>query len=111
MGVSEPSADELGSLEQKKIVRNKGTRGTVPLLRVTFQNVPFQDSFPRAWQVAMPCTSDGLRCCSLEGKEDWCDWVGNGWQCSCKESEERRVQCDIYSGHRYCQVFGVHIFL
>ena len=63
---------------------------------------------------------------------DWCDWVGNGWQCSCKESEERRVrnrkynylrqniwliilllfieypcpqvQCDIYSGHRYCQV-------
>ena len=49
--VSEPSADELGSLEQKKIVRNKGTQGTVPLLRVTFQNAPFQDSFPRAWQV------------------------------------------------------------
>ena len=22
---------------------------------------------------------------------DWCDWIGDGWQCSCQELEKRRV--------------------
>ena len=63
-------------------------------------------------KVAMPRTTDGLRLCSFEGKEgyfstfslkrgtlidwfcsssDWCDWIGNGWQCPCQELEKRRV--------------------
>ena len=61
------SSDRVSHLQKnpdhlsKKIVRNKGTQGTVPLLRVTFQNAPFQDSFPRAWQV-IKCISHIVGC-------------------------------------------------
>merc|ERR1712130_285199 len=76
--------------------------GRGPFLGVSIHHhAPIKDFYSPARQVAMPLTPDGLRLCSLERKEDWCDWIGDGWQCSCEELKKRGVQCDIYPGHRH----------